>query len=100
VIWDVDTRDWTTPGSAHIHSVAVSGGRGSIVLMHDGGGNRSQTVAALPSIIHDYERRGYRLKTMTQLLGGHYVLREDHGHHRTWTPDVDPRRRAVPREGP
>jgi len=102
VIWDVDTRDWTTPGSGAIHSVATSGGRGSIVLMHDGGGNRSQTVAALPGIIRSYKHRGYALKTMTQLLGGRYVLREDHGHHRhrAWTPPVERPRRPIRREGP
>jgi len=100
VIWDVDTRDWATPGSGSIYHVATSGGRGSIVLMHDGGGNRSQTVAALPAIIRSYEARGYRLKTLTRLLGGHYVLRADRGHRRAWTPDVAPPARPIPREGP
>jgi len=101
VIWDVDTRDWTTPGSASILHVATSGGRGSIVLMHDGGGNRSQTVAALPAIIHSYRARGYRMKTVTELLGGHYVLEEDkHGHHRSWNPPARKPAVPIPREGP
>jgi peptidoglycan/xylan/chitin deacetylase (PgdA/CDA1 family) len=100
VIWDVDTRDWTTPGSASIYHVATSGGRGSIVLMHDGGGNRSQTVAALPSIIRSYEARGYEMKTMTQLLGGHYVLREDRGRSRAWNPPATKPAEPIHREGP
>ena len=101
VIWDVDTRDWTTPGTGSIYSVGVSGGRGSIVLMHDGGGNRSETVAALPGIIHSYKSRGYKLKTMTQLLGGHYVLREAHHHgRRSWPPDAPRPNRPIYRAGP
>jgi len=100
VIWDVDTRDWTTPGSGAIIHAATAGGRGSIVLMHDGGGYRSQTVAALPAIIRSYKARGYRLRTLTQLLGGRYVLAEDKGHRRLWTPDTAPPARPIPRSGP
>jgi len=37
--------------------------------MHDGGGNRSETLAALPTIIHTLRRRGYRFVTLTQMLG-------------------------------
>ncbi len=69
VIWDVDPRDWSTPGSGAIYSRVVSATRpGSIVLMHDGGGNRSQTVAALPKIVHTLRHRGYRFVTVTRLL--------------------------------
>ena len=100
VIWDVDTRDWTTPGTGSIHHVATSGGRGSIVLMHDGGGDRSQTVAALPAIIHSYKARGYEMKTMTQLLGGHYVLREDTSSGRVWNPAVPKPPEPIHRAGP
>jgi peptidoglycan/xylan/chitin deacetylase (PgdA/CDA1 family) len=100
VIWDVDTRDWTTPGTSSIYHVATSGGRGSIVLMHDGGGDRSQTVAALPSIIHSYESRGYEMKTMTQLLGGHYVLKEDRSRGRAWDPAAPVPPEPIHRDGP
>ncbi len=100
VIWDVDPRDWSTPGSGAIYSTAVSGGRGSIVLMHDGGGNRSQTVAALPGIIHNYKSRGYKLKTMTQLLGGHYLLEEVSGNRREWNPGFERPAAPIPRSGP
>lgn len=69
IMWDVDTRDWTTPGAGAIRSRATSVRSGSIVLMHDGGGNRSQTVAALPGIISELKGRGYELVTVTRLLG-------------------------------
>ena len=69
VVWDVDPQDWSTPGSADIYSRVVSATRpGSIVVMHDGGGNRSQTVAALPNIIHTLRGRGYRFVTVSKLL--------------------------------
>ena len=48
---------------------AVSGARpGAVILMHDGGGNRAETVAALPHIIKILRSRGYRLVTVAQLL--------------------------------
>jgi peptidoglycan-N-acetylglucosamine deacetylase len=52
VLWDVDTNDWRLPGPDAITEQAVHGARnGSIVLFHDGGGDRSQTTAALPEVI-------------------------------------------------
>lgn len=68
--WDVDPMDWTTPGSDAIYQRVVSNAQpGSIVLLHDGGGNRSQTVAALPRIIENLRDRGYRFSTLSALLG-------------------------------
>lgn len=78
VRWDVDTSDWTRPGSGAIYAAAVGAGAGSIVLMHDGGGDRSQTVAALPGIVKTLQSRGYRLVTVTKLLGGRFTLEEVH----------------------
>jgi peptidoglycan/xylan/chitin deacetylase (PgdA/CDA1 family) len=69
VVWDVDPADWSTPGSGAIYTRVVSHTRpGSIVVMHDGGGNRSQTVAALPHIIRTLRDRGYGFVTVTKLL--------------------------------
>jgi len=102
VLWDVDTRDYTLPGASVIASRATAVQPGSIVLMHDGGGPRSQTVDALPSIITNLKSRGYRLVTMTELLGGHYRLEEV----RRRSTDRDPvsaRAKAtppIPRKGP
>jgi peptidoglycan-N-acetylglucosamine deacetylase len=70
VLWDVDPTDWKRPGADAIYSRVVSNTQpGSIVLMHDGGGDRSQTVAALPRIIHTLRERGYRFATVSHLLG-------------------------------
>jgi peptidoglycan/xylan/chitin deacetylase (PgdA/CDA1 family) len=77
VLWDVDTRDWTNPGSGAIYSTAVNNARpGSIILLHDGGGYRGQTVSALPRIISTLRSRGYRFVTVSRLLGGRprYVM--------------------------
>jgi peptidoglycan/xylan/chitin deacetylase (PgdA/CDA1 family) len=50
--WAVDPTDWAKPGTAVIVSRVLSATRaGSIVLMHDGGGDRSQTSAALNTIL-------------------------------------------------
>ena len=74
VTWDVDPTDWSTPGAGAIYSRVVGATRaGSIVLMHDGGGNRSQTVAALPRIIHTLRGRGYSFVTVTKLLHGRMI---------------------------
>jgi peptidoglycan/xylan/chitin deacetylase (PgdA/CDA1 family) len=48
---------------------------GSIVEMHDGGGNRSETLAALPGIIDTLRSRGYQFVTVTQLLGQRLIYR-------------------------
>lgn len=70
VEWDVDPRDWALPGSGAIYSRIVgSTHNGSIVLMHDGGGPRSQTLAALPDIIRTLKARGYGFVTVAELTG-------------------------------
>lgn len=69
VLWDVDPRDWSTPGQDAITGrVQHETRRGSIVLLHDGGGPRSQTLAALPRIIASFKARGYRFVTIPEGL--------------------------------
>jgi len=69
VLWTVDTNDYQLPGVASIVKAAVKGARpGAIILLHDAGGNRAETVAALPRIIADLRRRGYKLVTVARLL--------------------------------
>ena len=69
VLWSVDTGDWRRPGTRAIVSRALTGARpGGIILLHDGGGDRSQTVAALPAIINGLRRRGYQLVSVPHLL--------------------------------
>jgi len=76
IAWDVDPADWSNPGSSAVYSRVVDAARpGSIVLMHDGGGDRSGTLAALPSIIDTLRGRGYRFATVTELLGHRMIYR-------------------------
>lgn len=70
VLSSADTRDWAHPGVAEIVASALPAGhQGEIVMLHDGGGNRSQTLRALPQIITRLKARGYRFVTVTQALG-------------------------------
>ncbi|MEY9864569.1 peptidoglycan/xylan/chitin deacetylase (PgdA/CDA1 family) [Catenulispora sp. GAS73] len=59
-LWTVDPRDWSRPGTATIQNRVLSQVRpGSVVVLHDGGGDRSQTVAALGGILKTLKARGY-----------------------------------------
>lgn len=69
ILWDVDPQDWRTPGTAAVSSNVLRNTRpGSIILLHDGGGPRAQTIAALPRIIDTLRRRGLRFVTVADLL--------------------------------
>ena len=61
VLWNVDPSDYKQPGASVIASrvLTAATGRGLVVIIHDGGGDRSQTVAALPAIIRGLRSRGY-----------------------------------------
>jgi peptidoglycan/xylan/chitin deacetylase (PgdA/CDA1 family) len=58
VDWGVDPRDWSRPGVPHITTNLEKAKPGDILLCHDGGGDRSQTVAALRSVIPTLKQRG------------------------------------------
>jgi peptidoglycan/xylan/chitin deacetylase (PgdA/CDA1 family) len=74
--WDVDTVDWSQPGTATIYQRAVSGAHnGAIILQHFGGGPRYQTFAAVPAEINTLRREGYRFVTIPQLLGLRLIYR-------------------------
>jgi peptidoglycan-N-acetylglucosamine deacetylase len=69
VLWTVDTGDYRRPGMKAIVKAALAGARpGAIILLHDAGGDRSQTIKALPRIIAGLRRRGFRLVTVPRLL--------------------------------
>ena len=79
ITWDVDPRDWSRPGTGAIVSRVLGAVRpGSIVLMHDGGGPRGETVAALPTILRVLRHRGYRFKTVSALLGDKLIWLPGH----------------------
>jgi peptidoglycan/xylan/chitin deacetylase (PgdA/CDA1 family) len=59
--WSVDPQDWARPGTSKITTRVLQAiGPGSIVLNHDGGGDRSQTIAALRSYLPVLIDEGYR----------------------------------------
>lgn len=69
---DVVPKDWTGLTSDQILSYVLSEiecGAGNIILLHDGGNDRSETVAALPAIIKELRARGYVFKSMSDVLG-------------------------------
>jgi peptidoglycan-N-acetylglucosamine deacetylase len=69
VLWSVDTDDYEDPGvEVIVHRALEGAAPGAIILMHDAGGDRAQTIAALPTIIGALRKRGYRLVTVPQLL--------------------------------
>ena len=91
----IDPVDWERPGTQEIIDRTVAyatAQRGNIVLLHDGGGDRSQTVEALPQLIDELRTRGFRLVTISELLG---LSRDDvmppladDGHMMSWVNDV------------
>jgi peptidoglycan/xylan/chitin deacetylase (PgdA/CDA1 family) len=68
VLWDVDTLDWTHPGVKKLENLGARNhvSAGNIILMHDGGGTREQTVAALPGLIHHLRDRGLIVRALPQ----------------------------------
>ena len=69
VLWSEDTSDYTLPGTAAIVQRALAGAHpGAIILMHDAGGDRSETLAALPAIVRGLRRRGLEPVTVPRLL--------------------------------
>jgi peptidoglycan-N-acetylglucosamine deacetylase len=76
ILWEVDPSDYALPGVAAIRERVLAQTRpGAIVLSHDGGGPRGQTLAAYPAIIRALRDRGYRFVTVPQLLGFHEVFK-------------------------
>jgi peptidoglycan/xylan/chitin deacetylase (PgdA/CDA1 family) len=62
--WSVDPRDWSRPGvSAIVDNIMHTTSTGSIILEHDGGGDRSQTVAALGIVLPRLLDHGYYFVT-------------------------------------
>jgi chitin deacetylase len=71
MMWSADSRDWfyrLAPAQVLVNLVLKDAQPGGIVLMHDGGGDRSNTVRALPQIIAELRKRGYKFVTVPELL--------------------------------
>ncbi|MGO9487701.1 MAG: polysaccharide deacetylase family protein [Solirubrobacteraceae bacterium] len=70
VLWNVDPADYTLPGTAAIEQRVLAQVRpGSIIISHDGGGPRGQTLAAYPAIFKALRARGYKIVTINEMLG-------------------------------
>ncbi len=65
VTWTIDPRDWSRPGAAAIAQRVIShASPGGVVVMHDGGGDRTQTVAALETILAELGARGFQFRAL------------------------------------
>ncbi|MEZ2387963.1 bifunctional polysaccharide deacetylase/glycosyltransferase family 2 protein [bacterium RCC_150] len=65
-----DSEDWKRPGVGAIErNLAPSGDQGQVLLMHDGGGNRAQSVAALDALLSTVDQQGYRVTTVGDAIG-------------------------------
>ncbi len=71
----IDPDDWSLrggkpiPAKEIVDSVLRQADNGNIILLHDGGGDRTQTVAALPQIIDVLRKKGYQLVSVSDLIG-------------------------------
>ncbi len=65
MLWDLDPQDWRRPGTATIIRYVLKNARpGAVLLMHDGGGNRSQTIAALRTLLPTLKSQGYVFRAL------------------------------------
>lgn len=72
ILWSVDTRDWNAPIITvdNISDVVIQNQHPEVIsLMHDAGGNRQNTLDALPDIIEHYRSQGYGFVNLEQMLG-------------------------------
>ena len=68
----IDPKDWHNPGVDSIVNETIRQAQdhdGNIILLHDGGGDRSETIAALPRLIEQLRAQGYQFVTVSDLMG-------------------------------
>ncbi|MFJ8786522.1 glycosyltransferase [Streptomyces sp. NPDC102476] len=69
VVNNTDSEDWQKPGVRQIiRNATPKNGKGAIVLMHDSGGDRHQTVQALDRFLPDMQGKGYVFDNLTEAL--------------------------------
>ncbi len=67
--WTHDSEDWKIPGTdVIVANCTANMAPGSVILLHDGGGDRTQTIEALPRIIQAWKDAGYTFVTMEELM--------------------------------
>ncbi|MBU2662992.1 bifunctional polysaccharide deacetylase/glycosyltransferase family 2 protein [Actinoplanes bogorensis] len=71
VVNDLDSEDWQRPGVPQIiRNATPAGGASAVILFHDAGGDRAQSVEALRQFIPAMQARGYTFTTVTEGLNG------------------------------
>ena len=86
VNWTADTQDWKRPGvNAIVAAVDSQASERTVILMHDGGGDRSQTLAALPTIIQSLRARGYQFTTVDAFDD---TIASPYAHRSSWSSDL------------
>lgn len=69
ILWDIDSKDYQASNPEDIENFVLERVHpGSIILMHDGGGDRSRTVVATERLIEKLKEKGYRFKTVSELM--------------------------------
>lgn len=66
--WNIDTEDWRKPGAETIAENIMAAKPGDIILMHDGGGDRTQTIEALKVALPYLKEKGFKFVTIDELL--------------------------------
>ena len=67
--WHQDTEDWANPGVQKIVDTVLNGTKpGNVILFHDSGGDRRQTLQALAKILPELKKQGYQFLTISELL--------------------------------
>lgn len=67
--WHQDTEDWANPGVQKIVDTVLTGTKpGNVILFHDAGGDRRQTLQALDKILPELKKQGYQFVTISELL--------------------------------
>ena len=66
--WNIDTQDWQQPGADSIYNAMMEAYPGAVILCHDGGGDRTQTIAGLKRAIPELIEQGYSFITVDQML--------------------------------
>lgn len=75
--WHQDTRDGAEPGVNNIVNTVLKGIKpGDVILFHDGGGDRTQTVEALKMILPKLQSKGYELGTISDILKEQKLLKK------------------------
>lgn len=66
--WTVDPQDWSGKSAEELADEVVAAAQpGAVILLHDGGGDRSATIAALPDIIVRLRARGFQFATLDEV---------------------------------